>query len=383
MFEERYDKSSLSDGAYVLWMMIGSLVAASLVYFLNLRIVECHSARQSFCMAVAFTWVFGGIAYLRTSWDNRNMIHVLSGIFVGTGIYSMYIYWMTHSAFCKKFLLAALVIVVLCTIPYLATEKDKYVTLRHLRARIGDSLHLSRFVLAILGVIISISLPISYKMNSEEVRSIEMAKVRERFPKDRRYVDPFTGLVYQEDEYNVTRVYGDEYRLKMNLDRIQRFVDEESWGELTDETRQDAVIALVECEARYLGVPFELEVVFKEDMEYEMKGYYSHYEHKIFVNNQALQKDGGLDAMITVLHEMRHVYQQCMCDAFAKLSPQERNLIAFQGIEDWCRNFNEYADCNESYMLYYCQAVEEDARNSSYDSAQEYLKEIYELQGKE
>ena len=183
------------------------------------------------------------------------------------------------------------------------------------------------------------------------------------------------GRIYSETEYAINAIYGDEYRLGLNIDRIKPVVSEEEWEACSLEQRQDAVIAIIECEARYLGIPFRLQVKFTSDLRYETKGYYSHGEHLICINNATLN-DGGIDSLVTALHEMRHCYQHAMCDAYIKLTPEERNLFCFYGVDKWCENINNYVDGSEDYLGYLDQTLEADCRSYSYKEAQEYVREI-------
>lgn len=134
---------------------------------------------------------------------------------------------------------------------------------------------------------------------------------------------------FSEEEYRVNPIYGDEYRLGLNIDRIKPAVDEEEWENLSLAERQDTVVAIIECEARYLGIPYKIDIQFSDDMDYENKGYYSHSEHLICINNDGLRKDGGEAAMLTAIHEVRHCYQEALCETYAKLTPEERNLYCF------------------------------------------------------
>ena len=118
-------------------------------------------------------------------------------------------------------------------------------------------------------------------------------------------------------------------------------------------------------------------------MDYENKGYYSHSEHLICINNDGLRKDGGEAAMLTAIHEVRHCYQEALCETYAKLTPEERNLYCFSGVDKWCENINNYVDAEENYYAYRYQVMEADSRRYSQESSAVYVREIENLLGQE
>ncbi len=258
----------------------------------------------------------------------------------------------------------SLMIIAASLILYFATgKKRRRSVILYIFSRICDSFYLSRMLMAAVGIFACFYLPYSYH---EQVGPV--------------YV---SDTIYEMEEYLISEVYGAEYRLDENLDRIKIMVNEEEWRESTLECQQDAVVAAAQCEARYLGIPFELNITFSDDMEYIKKGYYNHSKHLVCINNDLLRRDGGFNTLIAVLHEIRHSYQWAMCDAYVKLSPEERSMYCFRGVDKWCENINNYVDGDEDYTEYFDQILETDCRNYSNREAYVYLNEIKALMDEE
>ena len=72
-----------------------------------------------------------------------------------------------------------------------------------------------------------------------------------------------------------------------------------------------------------------------------------------------------------------------MCETYAKLTPEERNLYCFSGVDKWCENINNYVDAEENYYAYRYQVMEADSRRYSQESSAVYVREIENLLGQE
>ena len=186
-------------------------------------------------------------------------------------------------------------------------------------------------------------------------------------------------MVYDEADYQVRIVYGDGYSLDKNIDRLKYLVDEDSWNNLDLKEKQECITALVEYEAYNMGLPFELLIQFSDDMRYETKASYSNDSHLIRINNEALMKDKCSQNLVSAFHELRHCEQNIICDIYSRLSSEERNLRYFQGVEEWCKNLNNYSDGYDDYDEYFSQPLEDDARRYSVKRAEEFEEQILDM----
>lgn len=375
------DHSTVAKDDYTLFLEFFSYTGALVVYFANLKLAGCISTKQGFWTALVFVSVMAVFTYFLTR-KNRSRLQGFLSVLIGMTGYTFFIYWRTRFSMCAIFTRISLMIVVASFFLYLiiGTRKRK-LCIVYFFSRLTDSFYLSRILVAGVGIVACILIPISYHIQVNQIYKAGTVSdqtketVTNTFANDYRADGQSTRTVFQEEDYQINEIYGDEYRLGLNIERIKLVVSEE-WESLTLEQRQDTTTAIAECQARYFGIPFRLTVKFSDDMPYEIKGYYSHSEHLICINNEALIKDGGIAALVTTLHEMRHCFQHCMCDAFIKLSPEQRNLYCFYGVDKWCENINNYIDGEENYYEYRDQTLEEDARSSAYKESKVYVNEI-------
>lgn len=189
----------------------------------------------------------------------------------------------------------------------------------------------------------------------------------------------------EDVDYEPKPVYGDEYRLCKNIDRIKPIASAKEWDALTLEERQDTVRAVVECELRYVGIPFPVEIVFEDIGAGDQTitaGAYSHSLKRITINNYALMAYGNEENLNTALHEVRHIYQHCMCKIYKQLSEEERALISFWKVDKWCEDFESYEETrNQSFSAYQWMSVEMDARDYARKETEVYLSEIKKCLG--
>lgn len=367
---------------YILFMTFWMYVGAFVVYYANLKLAECMSPRQGFWVAIEFLVVTGIITYFMT----RSCLSQLQGFFsilIGLESYTFFIYWKTLFVMCSAFIGASIIVATACLVLYFATGTRKQKTLiSYCFSRFIDSFYMSRMLSAIIGCVACIVLPISYRFQVNQVYTIGAESIELPDASIRAFADSYredilsTGGAYSEEQYRVVQVYGDEYRLDSNIDRIKPIANEAEWESLSLTERQDTIIAILECEARYLGIPYQLTIRFSNEMQYEIKGFYSHSNHLICINNKALQKDGGHAALITALEEIRHCYQHALCDAYVKLTPEERNLYCFYGVDEWCMNFTNYIDGRSHYAEYQEQPIEAEAHSYAVTEAAVYIRRI-------
>ncbi len=186
-----------------------------------------------------------------------------------------------------------------------------------------------------------------------------------------------------EDDYEVAQAYDDRYQLSENIDLIKKIRNNNEFQALTYEGKCEVVTAIVYNQARYLGL-CEINLEFKELSETTL-GQYNHSTNTITINSKPLKDgtlDGGSNAEIldTVCHEARHVYQYLLTECYTTLTPEERNLFAFQseGVASWIDNYNQYYTCDDDsdiyeYLDYENQSLEIDARSWAQSEVYNYF----------
>lgn len=361
----KVDHSTIAKDDYIIFLEAVAYTGSVVVYFANFLLAGCMSSKQEYLNAFIFVWIAAGLTYFLTR-NCRTRMQGFSGTLIGISGYTLFIYWDNFSRMCAAFVHISLMIIAVDIILYfIVGKRKKQSILSYFISRIFDSLYLSRIIIAGIGLTACLALPV---FNHLQVNSLDgMAE------------NSTISSTFSEEEYRVNPIYGDEYRLGLNIERIKPAVDEEEWESLSLAERQDTVVAIIECEARYLGIPYKIDIQFSDDMDYENKGYYSHSEHLICINNDGLRKDGGEAAMLTAIHEVRHCYQEALCETYAKLTPEERNLYCFSGVDKWCENINNYVDAEENYYAYRYQVMEADSRRYSQESSAVYAREIENL----
>lgn len=177
------------------------------------------------------------------------------------------------------------------------------------------------------------------------------------------------------------RVYGDEYRLYNNLDTISLIADEKVWAEASYEKRIQVYEAVALCEARHVGIPFQIQIVFTKDLPNNIRGCYSHQTKTVSFNANLVMELSAEETLNVILHELRHVYQRSMTDLYYKLTPQERALTYFEEVRTWAENYETYISgrSEDAYLGYLSQPVERDSRNYASQKSVLYLKEIEAL----
>lgn len=179
----------------------------------------------------------------------------------------------------------------------------------------------------------------------------------------------------------IEETYGEKYSLQENLDTIKLIRKEETWKDLPLEKKHDVITACVYRQAKQLGVPFELNVQFKNDSDYSLWGYFSEKDKTIYFNDNNIRYCKALEALDVVLHETRHAFQFAMCDVYKQISKKQRALECFEGVNDWSNNFSYYVDgrTEADYINYLNQPLEVDAREYSKSHIPTFYEEIDHL----
>lgn len=173
-----------------------------------------------------------------------------------------------------------------------------------------------------------------------------------------------------------------EYGLKHNLETIEKIRENARWKPLSVQEKLNVLQCIANCECHYFGLPYEVTVVM-DDLEGETLGDYNDYERSIRIDREHLEKDDAHQCFNTILHEMYHCYQYCLVNLYMKNSVTDRRLRVFEHVEEYIEEIKHYKEAGnsfESYMRYYNQKLEEDARKYAQQTVFVYYKEIDQLQ---
>ncbi|MCR4961639.1 MAG: hypothetical protein K6A74_09305 [Lachnospiraceae bacterium] len=184
-----------------------------------------------------------------------------------------------------------------------------------------------------------------------------------------------------ESESTNLLIYGDEYSFKNNVKRMVPLAHEETWEIATIEEKKDALTAVIECELRYLGIPYKIKISFSDLERDTLKGWYSYGDKEIVINNAMLLYDDNVTNLRCGIHEARHVYQHCICDIYRSLSDSEKELLCFSGVAKWVEELETDVDSYENYDEYKERSIETDATYFSYTEASEYYEELLRYLG--
>lgn len=129
---------------------------------------------------------------------------------------------------------------------------------------------------------------------------------------------------------------------------------EEQWSCGDAQYRKDSLCLIAANLAIAMGIPF-IGINFFEGMK-SNRGYILDDDY-IYINQDVLtDTDYRIDAVDTVLHEMRHKFQK-----EAIIFPQYYD-VSEQTVEMWRKNFEHYIDSKWNFEAYLNQPVEKDAR---------------------
>lgn len=185
---------------------------------------------------------------------------------------------------------------------------------------------------------------------------------------------------YLEENYNINHIYGEEYSLRNNIDVVKDIRKNDCWNDLNYEERCHVMEILTFCEAKRLGIPYELTVSFSNEMPKDIYGTYNYSTRSILYNNNLVMQENSENTIFVVSHEVFHAYQHSLIEIVRKLTPEQRGLKCFEGVDKWAENEFYYVTGNTDEELgeYYLQPLECDATKYAYDNIPVIYSEIDE-----
>lgn len=170
--------------------------------------------------------------------------------------------------------------------------------------------------------------------------------------------------------------YTDNSLIKTNYDTIKN-INEPYWSNLSEKEKLDVLQCVINVEATYLGLP-AAPFLKADTLNPNTLGTYTHQTKTITISREHLNSD-AIEVLDTILHECYHSYQHSLCEAYAVVDDQYKDLRMFLIIQDYKLNFSEYSRNGEAY---HSQIVEQTARWYASSSVDEYFERIAQIQGK-
>ena len=115
------DHSTIAKDDYILFLGFWAYLGALVVYFANLKLAGCMSAKQGYWTALEFVGVSAGFTYFVTR-KNRSRLQGFFGVLIGIAGYTLFIYWKTRFSMCTTFARISLMVVVAREIRSLLNE---------------------------------------------------------------------------------------------------------------------------------------------------------------------------------------------------------------------------------------------------------------------
>lgn len=174
---------------------------------------------------------------------------------------------------------------------------------------------------------------------------------------------------------------GDENKLANNIEIVSR-LDNEIWPTLSTKEKLEVLQTVANVEARYLGLPHELNVQLGALPE-DMLASYDDRSHIVTINVDHIEFSPPEEILDSVCHECYHAHQRRACDAYDTMDDEYKDLLEFYSLQVYEREFSNYVHGTENEEEYYNQLVERHARTYGAVSVEDYYKHINEYLGKE
>ncbi len=169
-----------------------------------------------------------------------------------------------------------------------------------------------------------------------------------------------------------------------------------NWVNLNESERLLLLSEVVNRENVKYGVDYSVKLEF-EDMQSNVAGYQQadciFLNREMYVNDRAVEEyagrtiefkldDSNWQALETVLHENRHVFQDKAVEGAAKCDEHSKNLFAANGFtvsEVDGKRASQYMLGENNYALYYLNPTELDAFKTSQERTQQIIASLSEL----
>lgn len=169
----------------------------------------------------------------------------------------------------------------------------------------------------------------------------------------------------------------DSWTIANNIETLA-LLRENEWVLLSPQEKLNVLQVVANNEANYLGL-HELTVVASNLHENTLADYNDN-EHLITLDINHLYYGSPSDVLDSVLHESRHGYQYRLIELYLSTDRSLQSLRLFNETEVYISEFADYADGEDedTWVEYYTQQCERDAREYAAQGVQEYYARINE-----
>lgn len=168
----------------------------------------------------------------------------------------------------------------------------------------------------------------------------------------------------------------EEWTVKNNID-VVRLLTEEEWAQLNEQEKLDVLGVITNIEIRYLGINHEL-YLKSAVLDGDTAAHYNHRNHEIVIDIDHLRASEAADVLDSLCHECYHSYQHQMIELYDSAGSKYQNMLAFQHVDDYIEEFNDYSDGSENILDYYYQTTEITARRYASEAVVDYYELIDE-----
>lgn len=185
--------------------------------------------------------------------------------------------------------------------------------------------------------------------------------------------------IFPNTEKAIVGSENDDCTIANNIETV-RNIRQDVWEDLSVAEKMRTLQVIANIEARYLGLPHELNVRI-ESLDDGTIAHYVDSTHSLSLNINFFNRD-ATEIVESLCHEAYHAYQHRLVEVYVGLDNEHKKLLAFYDVEDYKNEFADYKNGDEDFWSYYYQKCEVSARSYARNAIAEYLDRIedYEVQ---
>lgn len=295
--------------------------------------------------------VFVAIGCAITLKKRRNNVSMIVNILLPYELYAV----LTYNAYIPKLVWGSIIVSALLSIGFilLAITPDKQQTKskargfeRHLKHGLLGARTIASVCMLILLVPLGVKLIFGHGIMSTTVTSVDSASK------------------------------ASEWTVKNNINTV-RLLREDEWSTLDTQEKLDVLGVVLNIEIRYLGLNHEL-YLKSAILDTNTAAHYNHNNYEIVIDINHLQSASAEEILDSLCHECYHSYQYQMIALYNESPEKYRNMLLFQYVDDYIKEFSDYSDGKGNIGDYYFQTVEIAARKYAAQSVGEYYELIEE-----
>lgn len=288
------------------------------------------------------------VGYLKTSDNNRNLLAVICSIAIPAGLYSVATYFNMYPVM----IVSIILVMALISLYIMNKFRSEYNNRQRCKKAIGV---MNKALLSVTCILLVVTISARSTLSSGESFSIG-------------------------DEPSSPTAESKDYKSESDLSFLYQF-DERNWEKMSKEERATAMVDLARIEKNYLGITQELQIQFVNLESKNLAGSTNAQDGVIRLDegylSQYTNRYNAHEAMDTVCHEVRHIYQHEITDLYKKVDEADRKLLIFRSADKYIEEFDNYIQANEDGTKYYNQLVEQDSRGYA-DTRKNYYYNLME-----